>query len=249
MSQDGVYILEFNMHSRPYVTLNVAMTADGKTDTITRTGTTISSADDLLRVDQLRAQNDAVMVGGHTLLGDDPRLTVKSDFLRSERLSQGQEESPIKVGVVTNAAIQDGSRFLTVGNERKIIFTTTQTDAAQIDWLKKQDVQVFVADRPRVDLDSALQQLKQLGVERLLVEGGGTLNEDLLKHNLVDEINVYIAPLIFGGANAPTFVSGTGFERQHALQLKLTAVDQHSDGGILLCYLVETSYSGTNSNH
>lgn len=91
MSQDGVYILEFNMHSRPYVTLNVAMTADGKTDTIDRTGTTISSADDLLRADQLRAQNDAVMVEGHTLLGDDPRLTVKSDFLRVERLSQGQE--------------------------------------------------------------------------------------------------------------------------------------------------------------
>lgn len=151
--------------------------------------------------------------------------------------------------MVTNATIQDGSRFLTVGNARKIIFTTPQTDAAQIDWLNKQDVQVFVTDRPRVDLGSALQQLKQLGVERLLVEGGGTLNEDLLKHNLVDEINVYIAPLIFGGANAPTFVSGTGFERQHALQLKLTAVDQHSDGGILLCYLVETNNSGTNSNH
>ena len=235
------------MPDRPYVTLNVAMTADGKTDTIARKGAVISSIDDMDRVDHLRAQNDAVMVGGHTLLGDDPRLTVKTDVLRAERLNLGMEENPIKVGVVTNAALRTDSRFLSVGRARKIIFTTTQTDAAQIDWLRQQGVQVFVTDGTRVDLSSALQQLKQLGVERLLVEGGGTLNEELLKHNLVDEINVYIAPLIFGGAGTPTFVSGTGFECQNAIQLKLTAVDQHSDGGVLLSYLVDIKNSRTNN--
>ena len=66
------------MTSRPYVTLNVAMTVDGKTDTIARQGAAISSTFDTERVDHLRAESDAVMVGGHTLLGDDPRLTVKS---------------------------------------------------------------------------------------------------------------------------------------------------------------------------
>jgi riboflavin biosynthesis pyrimidine reductase len=63
---------------RPFVTLNVAVTADGKTDTIDRHGAMISSPEDLARVDRLRAESDAIMVGGHTLLGDDPRLTVKS---------------------------------------------------------------------------------------------------------------------------------------------------------------------------
>lgn len=234
------------MPDRPYVTLNVAMTTDGKTDSIARKGAVISSIDDMDRVDHLRAQNDAVMVGGHTLLGDDPRLTVKSDFLRAERLSQGLEENPIKVGVITNAALRADSRFLSVGRARKIIFTTTQTDAAQIHWLRQQGVQVFVTDGNRVDLGSALHQLKQLGVKRLLVEGGGTLNEELLKNNLIDEINVYIAPLIFGGAGAPTFVSGTGFVRENAIQLKLTAVDQNGDGGVLLRYLVDIKNSRTN---
>jgi len=231
------------MIKRPYVTLNVAMTADGKTDTIARKGTAISSAFDMERVDRLRAESDAVMVGGHTLLGDDPRLTVKSADLRAVRLSRGLEENPLKVGVVTNAAIPMDSRFMTTGPASKIIFTTTQTDADQISRLRQHVVQVYITQGQRVDLDAAMQELNQLGVERLLVEGGGTLNEELLKRNLVDEIILYIAPLIFGGASAPTFVSGAGLERHNAIPLQLTAVDTHKDGGILVRYVVGTSQS------
>lgn len=226
------------MIDRPYVTLNVAMTADGKTDTFARQGALISSAEDLERVDHLRAGSDAVMVGGNTLLGDDPRLTLKSGSLREARLNRGLEENPIKVGVVTKAALREGSRFLTSGPARLIIFTTNQTDAAQITWLRQSGVQVFVTDGQRVDLVLALQELEELGVERLLVEGGGILNEELLKHNLVDEIIVYIAPLIFGGASAPSFVNGVGLDRKNAIQLQLTALSQYNDGGILLRYVL-----------
>ncbi len=231
------------MTNRPYVTLNVAMTADGKTDTIARQGAGISSAFDTERVDRLRAESDAVMVGGHTLLGDDPRLTVKSEVLRAGRLSRGLEENPIKVGVVNNAEIPMDSRFMTTGPARKIIFTTIQTEADQINRLRQHGVQVYITQEQRVDLDAALQELKQIGVERLLVEGGGTLNEELLKCNLVDEIILYIAPLIFGGASAPTFVSGAGLERKHAIPLQLTAFNTHKDGGILLRYIVGTDQS------
>ena len=64
--------------NRPFVFINVAMTADGKIDTFQRRGAAISSAGDKERVDQLRAEADAVLVGGRTLLDEDPRLTVKS---------------------------------------------------------------------------------------------------------------------------------------------------------------------------
>ena len=70
----------------PFVTINMAMTADGKMDTIARRGAIISSSDDWTRVDRLRAESDAVLVGGRTLLGDDPRLTVKSPDLRAARV-------------------------------------------------------------------------------------------------------------------------------------------------------------------
>ena len=67
---------------RPFVFINVASTADGKIDTVARRGAAISSARDKERVDRLRADADAVMIGGHTLHGDDPKLTVKSEALR-----------------------------------------------------------------------------------------------------------------------------------------------------------------------
>ena len=64
--------------NRPFVFINIAMTADGKIDTFERRGSAISSSRDKERVDQLRASADAVMVGGKTLLDEDPKLTVKS---------------------------------------------------------------------------------------------------------------------------------------------------------------------------
>jgi 2,5-diamino-6-(ribosylamino)-4(3H)-pyrimidinone 5'-phosphate reductase len=226
-------------HDHPLVTLNVAMTVDGKTDTVTRKGAVISTRFDMERVDRLRAESDAVMVGGYTLLGDDPRLTIKSEHLRAERRERGRDENPIKVGIITRADIRLDCRFLNAGPARVIIFTTTQTEVAQIQRLRECDAQVFVSDTPRVNLTSALQQLKQLGVECLLVEGGGTLNAVLLSHNLVDEIYVYVAPMIFGGTQAPTFVGGAGLVRNQAIQLQLTSVESDIDGGVLLHYIIQ----------
>ena len=228
------------MTDRPYVILNVAMTADGKTDTVARRGAAISSPLDRERVDRLRAASDAIMVGGRTITGDDPRLTIKSAALRAERLAGGLEENPVKVGVITNASLPAKSRFLTAGPARIIIFTTNQTDPAQIGRLFEQGVQVFVMGEKRVDLPGALSCLKEQGIHRLLVEGGGTLNEELLKQNLVDEISVYIAPLIFGGADAPTFASGVGLERQDAIPLEQTRLENLADGGIVVHYAVRT---------
>jgi 2,5-diamino-6-(ribosylamino)-4(3H)-pyrimidinone 5'-phosphate reductase len=137
---------------RPFVTLNVAMTADGKTDTVARRGATISSPHDLARVDRLRAESDAVLVGGRTLLGDDPRLTVKSADLRAERRARGLEENPIKVGIVSNADLRDDSRFLTAGPAQVRLFTTQRTSPAQVIRLRERGVQVFVMGERRVDL-------------------------------------------------------------------------------------------------
>jgi 2,5-diamino-6-hydroxy-4-(5-phosphoribosylamino)pyrimidine 1'-reductase len=202
-----------------------------------RKGANISSAEDRERVDHLRAEVDAIMVGGRTLLDDDPRLTVKSEQLCRERMQRGLSANPIKIGVVTVADLRPDSRFVNVGNAQVIIFTTSQTKPDQIELLQQQGVSVYVIGEQQVDLSLAMQILSEEGVHRLLVEGGGILNESLLRLKLVDEINIYIAPLIFGGAKAPTFANGLGLSRDDALRLRLNAINKLGDDGVLLQYL------------
>ncbi|MBI4787304.1 MAG: 2,5-diamino-6-(ribosylamino)-4(3H)-pyrimidinone 5'-phosphate reductase [Chloroflexi bacterium] len=223
---------------RPHVILNVAMTADGKTDTVARRGAAISSPRDLERVDRLRAASDAIMVGGRTLLGDDPRLTVKSAALRAERRARGLDENPIKVGVITNASLRLDSRFITGGAARVMLFTTRRTSAEQITRLRARGAQVIVMGEQRVDLVAALGYLKDSGIHHLLVEGGGTLNAELLQQGLIDELYLYSAPLIFAGADAPSFADGTGLSRDAAIHLQLDAVEHDEDGGILIHYRI-----------
>ncbi len=105
---------------RPFVTINVAATADGKIDTFERRGAAISSAHDKERVDQLRAEADAVMVGGHTLHDEDPKLTVKSESLRAERLARGLSANPAKVGISSRLHLKPESGFSKCGRRANL---------------------------------------------------------------------------------------------------------------------------------
>jgi len=232
-------IMEAAGVKRPFTFVNVAMTADGKIDTVQRKGAAISSERDKERVDKLRAQSDAIMVGGKTLLDDDPKLTVKSEALRAERVGRGLPPNPMKVGVVTEAHINLDSQFINVGPANIVIFTTRWTSKHHISLLKSRGVDVYVDDTEKVDLPKALDTLHELGVDRLMVEGGATLNFELLRLGLVDEVFAYVAPMIFGGANAPTLAAGSGLERGEAIPLQLVDVEKWEDGGVLLKYILE----------
>lgn len=224
--------------NRPFVFMNVAMTADGKIDTFERKGAAISSQRDKERVDQLRADADAIMVGGRTLLDEDPKLTVKSDMLREERVARGLSPNPIKVGIVTEANLKADSNFINAGPAEIVIFTTHQTSKERLALLKSWHVDVYVDEADKVDLQGALAVLKEIGINRLMVEGGSTLNFELLRLGLVDEVTAYVAPMIFGGESAPTLAAGSGLKRSEAIPLKLIETETWEDGGVLLKYQV-----------
>jgi 2,5-diamino-6-(ribosylamino)-4(3H)-pyrimidinone 5'-phosphate reductase len=107
--------------------------------------------------------------------------------------------------------------------------------------LKSRGVDVYTEDSERVNLQNALAALKGLGINRLMVEGGATLNFELIRLGLVDEVSAYVAPMIFGGESAPTMAAGSGLERGEAIPLKLIYVEKWDDGGVILKYQIERS--------
>jgi 2,5-diamino-6-(ribosylamino)-4(3H)-pyrimidinone 5'-phosphate reductase len=223
---------------RPFVFINVAATVDGKIDTVERRGAAISSDVDRARVDALRASADAVMVGGRTLLGEDPRLTIRSAHLRADRRARGLPENPAKVGVVSTSSLQPDARFLTHGPARIVLFVPTSASEHDMGALRARGVEIYAHGAPRVDLVAAMQTLSRIGIQRVLVEGGAALNFELLRLGLVDEVQLYIAPLIFGGSDAPTLAGGAGLTRDAAITLTRLSVDVLDDGGVLLRYAV-----------
>jgi 2,5-diamino-6-(ribosylamino)-4(3H)-pyrimidinone 5'-phosphate reductase len=109
---------------KPFIFINSAMSLDGKLSTIERRQVKISNDLDLKRMDKLRAESDAVMVGSNTVAIDDPKLTVKSEDLRNQRIKKGMPENPAKVMVGSIKNVKLDGYFLNYGNAAKIIFTT-----------------------------------------------------------------------------------------------------------------------------
>jgi 2,5-diamino-6-(ribosylamino)-4(3H)-pyrimidinone 5'-phosphate reductase len=222
--------------SRPFVLLNVAATADGKIDTFQRRGASISSEADKQRVDQLRAGVDAVMVGSRTLHAEDPRLTVKSEQLRAERQARGLSPNPAKVAMASRLELKPDCRFLSAGPAPIILFTTSQTAPGQLSMLRECGAQVHVMDGARPHLPTSLRLLNEHGIQRLMVEGGATINFAMLSAGLVDELFVYVAPLIFGGESAPTLAGGLGLPADQSIRLHLLDSEPLPDGAVILHY-------------
>lgn len=227
---------------RPEVIVNIAMSVDGKIDSTARKGALISSPIDKVRVDRLRASVDAVLVGGRTLLSEDPSLLVKNESLRLDRIKRGLPGNPTKVGIVSKITHRDIGNlhdFLINASSKVYIITTQRTSQDTIARLRDRDADVFVYGEKQVELPAALEKLYSLGVRRMLVEGGGTILASFFQLNLVDELFAYIAPMVLGGANAPTLADGYGFDEPDAVRMDLQSIERLDDGGgVLLHYKI-----------
>jgi 2,5-diamino-6-(ribosylamino)-4(3H)-pyrimidinone 5'-phosphate reductase len=213
---------------RPYVFINSAMSADGKISTVARKQVRISGEDDLRRVDALKADVDAVMVGVGTVLADDPKLTIKSMALKRTRVDQGRTESPLRVVVDSSARTPPTAAVL---GSNALIATSRQAPRHRVEELETR-AEILVVGERKVDLAALLGRLKDRGVESLLVEGGATLNFALLSLGLVDEIYTYVGNIIIGGSAAPTLVDGEGLTNDF-VKLNLQEIRQIGDGVLI----------------
>jgi 2,5-diamino-6-(ribosylamino)-4(3H)-pyrimidinone 5'-phosphate reductase len=219
------------------VIINSAMTVDGKIATSSG-DSKISSRKDLVRVHKLRASVDAIVVGISTILADNPRLTV--------RLVKGK--NPARVIVDSRGRIPLDSQIMrTAFKVKTIVAVTDKAPEEKLMELRDMGAEVLVISEGKkgrsaavphgVNLKLLFRKLENMGLKKILVEGGGELNWSLLHLWLVDELTITIAPKIAGGRLATTLVEGDGFDEiAQSISLQLKKIERKKGGELVLYY-------------
>jgi len=189
---------------RPYTVLSCCMSLDGYLDDSSPDRLVLSSAADLDRVDALRADCDAILVGAGTLRSDNPRLLVRSPERRAQRVAAGRAPSPTKVTVTALAKLDPGAAFFTAGEAETLVYCTSDTSAAARHTLGSAAT-VVDAGQP-VAMAGVVADLHQRGVRRLLVEGGASVLSQFVAEDLADELQLAIAPFLVGDSAARRFL-------------------------------------------
>ena len=213
------------------VVVNAAMSADGKLSSRRREQLRISGPEDFDRVDRVRADADAVMVGVGTVLADDPHLVLGEASRRERRRREGRPANPGRVVADSNARTPTDARVLDDEAATYLLVSAAAPDD-RVAALRAAGATVLVAGEERVDLDAGLSALETEGAERLMVEGGGEIVFSLFAADLVDELSVYVGSLVVGGREAPTLADGEGFVEEFP-RPTLTDVRRLDDGVVL----------------
>ncbi|MFB6136507.1 MAG: 2,5-diamino-6-(ribosylamino)-4(3H)-pyrimidinone 5'-phosphate reductase [Halobacteriaceae archaeon] len=206
-----------------YVVVNAATSADGKLSTRHREQVALSGPEDFARVDEVRAESDAVAVGVGTVLADDPHLTLDGDGgdHPARVVADSRARTPLDARVLDDAA-------------PTYLLAAAAAPAERLDALRERGAEVVRAGDERVDLAAALAALESRGVRRLMVEGGGELLFSLFESGLVDELRLYVASTVVGGREAPTLADGEGFvDPERFVDLDLREVERVDDGVVL----------------
>ncbi len=213
-----------------HVLVNAAVSADGKLSSRRREQIAISGDSDFARVDRLRADVDAVMVGVGTVLADDPSLVRHDEAYRRSR--RGPEAPPPARVVADSACRTPIDAEVLADAPETYLLTSERSPTDRREALRDAGATIVVAGSERVDLASAFGSLEEAGIESLLVEGGGELIFSLFEAELVDELTVYVGDVIIGGRDAPTLADGDGFVSAFP-KLELSAVDRVDSGVVL----------------
>jgi 5-amino-6-(5-phosphoribosylamino)uracil reductase len=180
------------------------MTLDGKITTKNFTPVDFTSREDKTHLLRQRALGDAVLIGHSTLKHDNVRLGVPDPKMREARVARGQMPYPLRVIISNEGRIDPSLKIFQADISPILIFSTTRMPARFQKALRTKAT-LHLSEARSVDLAWMLQQLRRdYGVRTVACEGGATLFRALLEENLVDQLNLTIAPWLFGGANAPT---------------------------------------------
>ncbi|MFS0690665.1 bifunctional diaminohydroxyphosphoribosylaminopyrimidine deaminase/5-amino-6-(5-phosphoribosylamino)uracil reductase RibD [Sporosarcina sp. 179-K 8C2 HS] len=209
---------KFIVEQRPFITMKAGSTLDGKIATHTADSKWITSAEARHDVHVLRNQNMAILVGVNTVIEDDPELTT--------RIPNGR--NPIRVILDSSLRTPLNSKIVTDGQAETWIFTAKTYNEEAKKQLEERGILIFhTSGNRQVDPQDVVRILGEKLVSSVLIEGGGSIHAAFLEKQLVDKVEIYIAPKLVGGTQAPTFLEGAGVElMRDAVELENLSITQ-----------------------
>lgn len=189
---------------RPYVTMKYAMTIDGKIAAYTGASKWVTGEEARHHVHEQRKKNTAIMVGIGTVLADDPMLNC--------RIEGGRD--PVRIICDTHLKMPVTSKIVKTAKDIPTIIACCTADEELQRPYREAGCKIFLTEKKmnHIDLEQLMEQLGKEKIDSILLEGGGTLNWAALNAGIVQKIQAYIAPKIFGGTTAKTPVEGIGVE-------------------------------------
>lgn len=225
------------MAERPYTLLSCSMSIDGFIDGASESRLLLSNDEDFDRVDQVRAEVDAILVGATTVRNDNPRLLVRDESRRRERLQRGLPEQPVKVTVTQRGLLDPSRRFFDDDGSRKLVYANSRVVPALL--RKLGECSEVVDGGDPVPMAGLVDDLGQRGVRRLMVEGGGAVHTQFLADDLVDELQLVVAPFFVGDPGARRFVGEGHFPWHPGRRARLAETRQLGDVVLLRYALSE----------
>ncbi len=233
---------------RPFVLVNMAMSADGKTATANRAVNTLGTPADLQNLYRLRASTDAILCGART--ANQPGVQLDSggdEFLRLRR-RHGLAPHPLRIVVSGQARLNPDADVFHPARAPLIVLVSETAPRSAVAALRQRASDVRAFGQDQVDLGAALAWLaSHHGVRRLVCEGGAKLNDAMFRGGWVDELHLTLCPKVLGGREAPTICDGLGVPRlADAVQLELQQA-RHRGEELFLVYRVRSPIAGTRS--
>ncbi len=241
--------LKYITTKRPYVIMKTAMTLDGKIAAYTGDSKWVTNEESRKMVHELRSELAGVIVGIGTVLADDPMLTCRLE---------GKHHQPVRIVVDSNLRIPVDSQLVKTAKEYRTIVACRHFDRSEAERSEVEKSSLNVnkqkgfldslrslemtgvellecqSNNNHVDINDLMTKLGAMGIDSLLLEGGGTLNAAFLEAGCVDEVWAFIAPKIIGGEGSKTPISGKGIEKMSEA-INLQDIDiQNINGDILI---------------
>lgn len=194
----------FIQNKTPYVVMKYAMTMDGKIATRSGKSKWITGETARERVHKDRHRYSGIMAGVGTIIIDDPLLTCRLPDLKS----------PVRIICDTELKTPLQAKVVKTAKQHKTVIATCCTDSIRIQTYKEAGCEVLLlpSKEGHVDLKELMIALGKKGMDSILLEGGQTLNWSALNSGIVNKMQVYLAPKLFGGINAKSPIGGTGIE-------------------------------------